>query len=65
MAGVDESDHASFWQVGYHAFMVTDTADYRYPYFHDPEDTPDKIDYQSLARVTEGLCGVVATLASE
>lgn len=62
--GVDWSDHGSFWREGYRAFMVTDTAPYRYPHYHTEDDTPDKVNCEALARVTEGLCGVVATLAS-
>jgi hypothetical protein len=54
--GVDWSDHSSFWEEGYPAFMVTDTAPYRDPpYYHTPLDTPDKINYEALTRVTEGL----------
>lgn len=63
LVGVDWSDHWSFWQVGFPAIMVTDTALYRYPYYHTTRDTPDKINYQSLARVTTGLHSVVRTLA--
>ncbi|WP_369009903.1 hypothetical protein [Escherichia coli] len=37
------------------ALMITDTAPFRYPYYHTPEDTPDKIDCERLARVTAGL----------
>lgn len=61
--GVDWSDHASFWNEGYPAIMITDTALYRYPYYHSVQDTPDKVDYARLARVTEGLAAVVEALA--
>jgi hypothetical protein len=57
------SDHWSFWHEGYAAIMVTDTAPFRYPYYHRPEDTPDKLDYDRMARVVAGLAGVVADLA--
>jgi hypothetical protein len=53
--GVDWSDHGSFWAVGYPAIMVTDTALYRYPHYHTARDTPDKVDYERLARVVRGL----------
>ncbi len=43
--GVAWSDHLSFWRCGYRALMVTDTAFYRYRYYHTPEDTPDKVAY--------------------
>jgi hypothetical protein len=64
MTGVHWSDHWSFWQVGYPAIMVTDTALFRYPHYHAPSDTPDKLDYESLARVTRGLAKVILELAS-
>jgi len=61
--GVDWSDHGSFWSEGYPAIMVTDTALYRYPYYHSAQDTPDKVDYARLARVTVALAAVVEALA--
>ena len=61
--GVNWSDHASFWREGYRAFMVSDTAIFRYPYYHTADDKPDKVNYPALARVSAGLCGVVAALA--
>jgi hypothetical protein len=63
--GVGWSDHWSFWQAVYPALMVTDTAPYRYPHYHHASDTPDKLDYDRLARVTEGLVTVMETLADE
>ena len=61
--GVDWSDHGSFWKYGYPAMMVTDTALYRYPHYHTDSDTPDKVNYDALARVTAGLVAVVMDLA--
>jgi len=55
ITGIDWSDHWSFWQCGYRAIMLTDTALFRYPYYHSPQDTADKLDYHSLARVTYGI----------
>jgi len=49
------SDHAAFWHCGYPAVMITDTANFRYPYYHTSEDTIDKINYVALARVVTGL----------
>jgi len=60
---VRDSDHASFWHAGYPALMVTDTANFRYPYYHTPEDTIDKIDFDRMARVVRGLGKVVEALA--
>jgi Zn-dependent M28 family amino/carboxypeptidase len=60
--GVDWSDHWSFWQEGWPALMVTDTAPYRYPHYHSDQDTPDKVDYERLARVVTGLHGMLRDL---
>lgn len=57
------SDHWSFWQQGYPALMVTDTAPFRYPYYHTTEDTPDRIDYARMARVVAGMERVIRELA--
>jgi hypothetical protein len=61
--GVGWSDHWSFWQEGYPGVMITDTALFRYPYYHSPQDTPDKLNYGAMARVVDGLEGVIADLA--
>jgi hypothetical protein len=53
--GVGWSDHWSFAQFGYPGIMITDTALFRYRHYHKPTDTPDKVDYNKLARVTLGL----------
>ncbi len=64
MPGVGWSDHWSFWQEGYPGIMVTDTAPFRYPHYHLPSDTVDKLDFESLALVVEGLLPVVRNLAN-
>ncbi len=63
--GVDWSDHASFWAEGYPAIMITDTAPYRYPHYHSARDTPDRLDYERLARVVTGLRGMLLELAEK
>jgi len=62
--GVGWSDHWSFWRAGYRAVMVTDTAFYRYPHYHMPTDTPEKLDYAPMARITAGLADAVTALAN-
>jgi hypothetical protein len=61
---VGASDHSSFWRCGYPALMVTDTANFRYPHYHKATDTPDKIDFDRMSRVVEGLGPVVERLAA-
>ena len=53
------SDHAPFWDRGYPALLVTDTAFFRNPHYHKPTDTVDTLDLGFLEKVTQGL---VATL---
>jgi Zn-dependent M28 family amino/carboxypeptidase len=61
--GVGWSDHWAFWQHGYPAIMVTDTALFRNPHYHTTHDTPDTIDYARMARLVAGLSHVVEDLA--
>lgn len=56
------SDHGSFTEQGFQAMMITDTALFRYPHYHKPSDTPDKLDYERLARLTKGVERVVRDL---
>ena len=60
--GVGWSDQWSFWQEGYPAIMVTDTAPFRYPHYHKASDTSDKLDYGRMARVVAGIGRVVEEL---
>ena len=62
LPGTGWSDHWAFWQAGYPALMVTDTAPWRYPWYHTPEDTPDKIDFEKLGDVVDGLEQVIDAL---
>ena len=64
LSGAGWSDHWSFWQAGYPAMMVTDTAPWRYPWYHTPNDTPDKIDFERFADVVDGLEQVLAAIAA-
>jgi len=63
--GIGWSDQWSFWQCGYPAIMVTDTAPFRYPHYHEPTDTPDKLDYDRFALVVSGMEKVIAELATQ
>ena len=62
--GVDWSDHWSFWQEGYPALMITDTATFRNPHYHTPGDTPDTLDFDRMARVVEGIQILITSLAA-
>ncbi|MGI9332296.1 MAG: M20/M25/M40 family metallo-hydrolase [Gammaproteobacteria bacterium] len=61
--GVAWSDHLSFWREGYRALMLTDTAFFRNPHYHQATDTPETLDYPRMAAVTTGLAGAFDRLA--
>lgn len=61
--GVAWSDHWSFWEHDYPAFFVTDTLPFRDPYYHSPGDTPERLDFERMGRVTHGLTAVIRDLA--
>ena len=63
LPGVRSSDHWSFWQCRYPALMLTDTAPFRYPFYHTAHDTPDKLSYRALADVVVGLRHAIASLS--
>lgn len=63
--GIGWSDHWSFWQEGYPAIMITDTAPFRYPYYHTPHDTAKWVDCEKMAQVVVGVHRVVESLATE
>lgn len=58
------SDHVHFWHAGLPAIHVTDTANFRNPHYHRPTDTPDTLDYDTLARVTAATALLVEELAA-
>jgi Peptidase family M28 len=65
MPGVYWSDHWSYWRVGVPAVMVTDTAPFRSQHYHEPTDTPEKVDFHRLSLVVVGLThGIDALLRS-
>jgi Zn-dependent M28 family amino/carboxypeptidase len=55
------SDHASFWDRGWPAIMLTDTADFRNPHYHQPTDRPDTLDPDFLRLV----CAAMVTFARD
>lgn len=67
--GVTLSDHAAYHRSGYPAIMITGTGFLRYPYYKmkaddGAGDSPDKLDYESTARVLEGLARTIRVLAA-
>ena len=57
------SDNCRFWDLGYPALMVTDTADFRNPHYHRTSDTPDTLDFRFLTNATAAVAAAVLDLA--
>lgn len=53
------SDHAPFWDSGFQAVMLTDTAMFRNPYYHTSQDTPEKLNFSFIGDVTKALLAAV------
>jgi Zn-dependent M28 family amino/carboxypeptidase len=61
--GVDFSDQLNYWEAGYGAVMITDTAFYRNRNYHTAQDTAEKLDYKRMALVVEGVYAAVTEIA--
>ncbi len=57
------SDHAAFWHYGYPAVMLTDTADFRNPNYHQPTDTLETLNADFLASVADAVTAAALELA--
>ncbi|HEY6843756.1 MAG TPA: M20/M25/M40 family metallo-hydrolase [Thermoanaerobaculia bacterium] len=62
--GVAWSDQWAFWEFGYRAVLVTDTAPFRNPHYHTPADKPETIDFARLGQVVDSLESVILDLAT-
>ena len=64
LAGVDFSDHLSYWERGIAAVMITDTAFFRNRNYHTKDDTAERLDYERMAKVVAGVFAAVQALAA-
>lgn len=58
------SDHSPFWDAGYPALLITDTAFLRNPHYHQPTDTIETLDLAFVTRVCQGLVEAIAALVA-
>lgn len=58
---LDASDHRNYWSRGIPAVLVTDTAYLRNPNYHTRSDTADTLDYETMARVVDGVLNAALT----
>lgn len=56
------SDHVPFWKAGIPAVQLTDTANFRYPHYHQPTDTPDQLDFQRLTDIIDATAATIRSL---
>ena len=61
----DLSDHVSYREAGFPAVMITDTAFFRNPNYHQETDTPDTLDYERMADVVSGVSRAVRDLSGD
>jgi Zn-dependent M28 family amino/carboxypeptidase len=53
------SDHAPFWDLGYPALMITDTAMFRNPHYHRASDKLNTLSIDFMAKVCQGVIHAV------
>jgi Zn-dependent M28 family amino/carboxypeptidase len=63
--GLNFSDHASFWEQGFPAVMITDTAYMRNPHYHKSTDLTETLNYEKMSLVIHGLRGAILQLDQE
>jgi Zn-dependent M28 family amino/carboxypeptidase len=61
--GIDFSDHFNYWDNGYPAIMISDTAFYRNKNYHTMKDTADTLDYKRMAMTVEAIHAAVLALS--
>jgi hypothetical protein len=57
------SDHLCYWDEGFPALMLTDTALFRNPNYHKHTDTVDTLDFKAMASITKNLVSAMQTLS--
>jgi hypothetical protein len=63
MPDTRRSDHSAFWEEGYPAVMLTDTANFRNPHYHQPTDTLDTLNLDFMAAVADAVTAATHALA--
>ena len=64
MPDILRSDHAPFWRENIPALLITDTANFRYPYYHTRADTIDKLDFDFLTKICKATIATAIKLCS-
>jgi len=64
MPDILRSDHAPFWRENIPALLITDTANFRYPYYHTRADTIDKLDFDFLTKICKATIATAIKLCN-
>jgi hypothetical protein len=59
------SDQLCYWDEGFPAIMVTDTALFRNPNYHRATDTVETLDFQAMASITRNLVSTCCKLETK
>ena len=57
------SDHSPFWDAGYPALMVTDTANFRNPHYHQPGDQTNTLNFSYMIKVTRAVVAFLVQIS--
>jgi hypothetical protein len=57
------SDHLCYWDEGFPALMLTDTALFRNPNYHKHTDTVETLDFEAMGAITENLVSAMRNLS--
>jgi len=60
--GIGYSDHRNYWEFGYSALMVTNTAFFRNPNYHEATDTIGTLDIKRMCEVIDGVAAALQNL---
>lgn len=63
--GIDFSDHRNYWKFGYDAVMITDTAFYRNKAYHEHNDTWDRLNYEKMGQVVQGVYNTLVQISAK
>ncbi len=63
--GISQSDHFNYWRQGFPAVLVSDTANFRNPHYHQDSDKPETLDYVRLQKAADAVHAAVVDLARQ
>ena len=65
LADITASDHLNYWHFGFDAIMVTDTAHFRNPHYHEVSDTMETLNIEKMGYVVEAVAEAVLTYSAK